>query len=252
MSGRAGETRDWAGTWEDTSRESRIFIGNDRFCHRREVYCACMREAERHTTINSRRSEPDDQPQIREVIQPSSTAWSDIPVTSIGQRKRPLRVEQTFGSRSREPQVNLATPNKETHRQEARKPGREVLRVRRAGGQSKVKDRETIDSTLAPSQNAGSKASNRLIEGRQAIEGLSIGGNDTMSHSNCKLCGSSAISTDEVDHTGAGRGDSLLLAECQRCENRWTRPIFRAGLGRSQARIGRVRSDISAEVASAA
>lgn len=73
-----------------------------------------------------------------------------------------------------------------------------------------------------------------------------------MSHPNCKLCGSNAISTDEVETPGAAQADSLLLAECLRCEARWTQPVFRGALAAPRLRLGRVRRDISAEVVSAA
>ncbi len=76
-----------------------------------------------------------------------------------------------------------------------------------------------------------------------------------MSHSsfkNCKMCGSSAIRLDEVDNFGSGEADSLLLAECPRCDARWTQPIFRSSQSGAPVRLDPVRREISSEVASAA
>jgi hypothetical protein len=41
----------------------------------------------------------------------------------------------------------------------------------------------------------------------------------------CLVCGSSEVRTDEVIDRGV-----VLLAECPRCEHRWTRPVAHAPL----------------------
>lgn len=65
----------------------------------------------------------------------------------------------------------------------------------------------------------------------------------------CAICGSSAVMTDEVDASGM---PGLLLAECGRCEHRWTRRLSMPA--RVQERVRRVAANSGRrrEVATAA
>ena len=56
--------------------------------------------------------------------------------------------------------------------------------------------------------------------------------------SRCRVCGSSEVRTDEVVDRGA-----VLLAECPRCEHRWTQPAAGPFVVRPPARrVGEVSS----------
>jgi hypothetical protein len=57
----------------------------------------------------------------------------------------------------------------------------------------------------------------------------------------CLVCGSSEVRTDEVNHRGL-----LLLAECPRCQHRWTEDAIPAIPAPAQARpLVRVRREVA-------
>jgi hypothetical protein len=60
----------------------------------------------------------------------------------------------------------------------------------------------------------------------------------------CALCGSPEVRTDAVEESGG-----LLLAECPRCDHRWTQPS-REALARAPMRVA--APAMRAEVANAA
>jgi hypothetical protein len=64
--------------------------------------------------------------------------------------------------------------------------------------------------------------------------------------SSCAVCGSREVETDAVEH-----GGWLLLAQCPRCDHRWTQALYEPpALVRAAVRAG-VR-EVRPEVASAA
>ena len=64
----------------------------------------------------------------------------------------------------------------------------------------------------------------------------------------CLVCGSSEVRTDEVHHRGV-----LLLAECPRCQHRWTEDAIPAIPAPAQVRpVARPAARPAREVASAA
>jgi hypothetical protein len=66
---------------------------------------------------------------------------------------------------------------------------------------------------------------------------------------NCGICGSSAVTTDEVDAPEVAR---LLLAECLRCEHRWTLGLSALSMVRTCVRPVAAKTISEREVASAA
>ena len=57
----------------------------------------------------------------------------------------------------------------------------------------------------------------------------------------CLVCGSSEVRTDEVNHRGV-----LLLAECPRCQHRWTEDVIPAIPAPAQVRpLARPRREVA-------
>jgi hypothetical protein len=105
--------------------------------------------------------------------------------------------------------------------------------------------RALASGALASAEAAPAPADDPLRTGRLCLELAS----PLRTLVRCRVCGFSEVHTDEVLHRG-----TLILAECPRCEHRWTAPAEapRSGPGVRRVRAVRPARAADGEAAAAA